>query len=115
MSIIFVGLCIMAALALALLVGARYHFLMGWLVAGWAVRLALLTLGYSGILTLPYVGADGAAFTGRALTYSDYPLYELLGMLDYRSAHSYSVLGALLYKAFGFSELILPSLNLLLG
>jgi len=54
-------------------------------------------------------------FTGNALTYSDYPVTHLLGMLDYRSAHSYSVLGALLYKAFGFSELILPSLNLLLG
>lgn len=115
MSSVFVGLCIFGALALALLVGARYRFLVGWMVAGWTLRVALLVLGYSGLMSLPYVGADGAAFTERALTYSEYPLFELLGMLDYRSAHSYSVLGALLYKTFGFSELILPSLNLLLG
>lgn len=115
MSTVFAGLCIVGALALALLVGVRYRFLMGWMVAGWALRVALLALGYSGMMTLPYVGADGATFTGRALTYSEYPLSQLLGMLDYRSAHSYSVLGAVLYKAFGFSELILPSLNLFLG
>lgn len=115
MSTVFVGLCIMGALVLALLVGARYRFLMGWIVAGWALRVTLLALGYSGMMALPYVGADGASFTGRALTYSEYPLSQVLGLLDYRSAHSYSVLGALLYKAFGFSELILPSLNLLLG
>lgn len=115
MSLIFVGGCILLAFFVALGVGGKHRFLMGWLLMAFAIRVALLALGYSGALTLPYVEADGAAFTARALSYSAYPVSELLGMLDYRSAHSYSVLGAMLYKAVGFNELVLPSLNLLLG
>lgn len=115
MSAIFVALCVFGALVLALLVGARYRFLLGWMLAGWAFRVGLLSLGYYGVFTLPYVGADGAMFTEQAIAFSGYSLSDLFRMVDYRSAHSYSVIGALLFKAFGFSELVLPSFNLFLG
>ena len=115
MAELTIALFILASV-IAMVIGARsVPFLLPWLLAGVALRVGLFLLGYFEIWYAPGARADGARFIRVAETYSQLPWPELFALFDYRSGFSYSILGAVLFKLFGYDWWLMPAANILLG
>ncbi len=86
------------------------------LLAGYFFRLFLLFFEYYGLLSIPGGGADAAAFTRYAKYLADLPWSDMLELYNPNHAfNGYAWYGALVMRAVGFHELIMPAMNLLAG
>src|SRR5690606_38034821 len=102
MGDLYIASCFVLAFALAALTGARQRTLIPWLVAGAVLRVAMLFLEIVGLWNPPQSTADASRFIWLAHELSMQPWSSLVSALDYRSASSYVVSGAALFKVIGF-------------
>ena len=115
MADVYVLLCVLAAYAIALVAGARQRTLLPWLLAGVTVRVSMLALAAADVWTPPNSSTDAAGFIWKAHALSAQSWPQLIATLDYRSAISYVVSGAALFKVIGFHPYAMQATNLVAG
>jgi len=107
--------CVLAAYAIALMAGARQRTLLPWFLAAVTIRVAMLALDAADIWAPPNSNTDAAGFIRQAHVLSAQPWPQLIAALDYRSAISYVVSGAALFKVIGFHPYAMQATNLVVG
>lgn len=115
MGNVYVLLCVVAAYGVALTAGTVQRTLLPWLLAGVTLRCVMFTLVALEWWSPPNSSMDALGFIRLASSLSVLPWSELLATLDYRSATSYAVLGAMLFKTIGYHPFAMQATNLVLG
>ena len=114
-ALIFV--LIMLVLSAALVLGTAYmHRWLLWpLLLGFGFRLILIVMHRLGVFSPPGANADAARFTRVAQEWSFLEWGDLLVRVDATHSHFYALLGAIVHKVVGISNLVLPAFNFLFG
>lgn len=115
MGDIYLITCLLLAYAVGLVAGRRQRALLPWLMAGVSVRVAMLILEVLGLWTPPQSGMDAARFIRQAEALSVQSWATLAASLDYRSATSYVVSGAALFKIIGYHPYAMQATNVVAG
>lgn len=115
MGDLYVFLCFVAAYGIALVAASRQRTLMPWLLAGVTIRVAMLAAEMVGLWSPPQSGMDAARFIRQADSLSAQPWTTLFATLDYRSASSYVVTGAALFKVIGYHPYAMQATNVVAG
>lgn len=114
-SYLFMTIITLLALGVALFVGLRYRFLLVVLLLAFFFRVALLFIHHYGLFSIPGGDADALNMTHKAWVWSMQEWPALLDEYSNAGSYVYSFFGAILFKLFGYHDLILPLLNLLAG
>jgi hypothetical protein len=112
---VYIILCFVSAYALALLVGARQKSVLPWLLLGVTLRVLMLVMDIADLWEPPNSTADARGFIHKAHSLAALPWRDILTALDYRSASSYAVSGAVLFKSIGFHPYGMQATNVLAG
>lgn len=115
MGDVYIAACFLMAYVVALVAGARQKTLLPWLVAGVSIRVAMLFMEMVGLWTPPQSTADASRFIREASELSTQSWVGLLAALDYRSAISYAVTGAALFKVIGYHDYAMQATNVVAG
>ncbi|MGC3873535.1 ArnT family glycosyltransferase [Halomonas sp. GXIMD04776] len=111
---LFLTFLYLIALGIVFVFSIKYEKLSVLLMVAFVFRCFLLLIDYYNIYPLP--GAeDAGSFVQRARMWSGLSFENILSELSTSHSYNYSVVGALLYKIFGYHEMLLPALNLIAG
>lgn len=114
-SYLFMTIITLMALGVALFVGLRHRFLMVVLLLAFFFRLVLLFIQYYGLFSIPGGDADALNMTHKAWVWSMQDWSGLFNEINNAGSYLYSFFGAILFKLFGYHELLLPVVNLFFG
>lgn len=115
MGNLYIAVCFLLAILIAAVAGSRQRTLVPWLVAGACVRVGMLLLEIAGLWAPPQSTADASRFIRLAHELSMQPWSSLVSALDYRSASSYVVSGAALFKMIDYHPYAMQATNVVVG
>lgn len=114
-ALIFVIIVLLSSFILCIVSGFVHQWLVIPLLCGFFFRLLFMAMNYYGVFAPPGARGDALNFTAYAYKWSQGSWSDVFSSFDYSSSYVYSTMGAVVYKIFGFHELVLPSLNIFFG
>ncbi|MEA3250997.1 MAG: hypothetical protein U9Q35_05385 [Pseudomonadota bacterium] len=112
---LFLILLFTTAFSITIIYGIKYRSLAVLFLLSLVFRIGLLFLDYSGAFSLPGGGNDAQTFVDKAQSWSELNWSSIFQTFGMSHSYNYSVIGALVFKIFGYHDLILPALNLVAG
>ncbi|MCC5879125.1 MAG: hypothetical protein JJU03_04440 [Idiomarina sp.] len=113
---LFVFFSCAVSLMILVFIARKDQVIICLLIAGFLFRLLLMFLNAYGIFEIPGSSHDAAAYMRHARHLATLSWSDMFSIYDpTHSFNGYGFYGAVAIKAFGYSDLIMPSLNLIAG
>ncbi|WP_156181321.1 hypothetical protein [Halomonas sp. PR-M31] len=114
-TFLFLTFVYLLSFCIVCLFGIKYKKLFLLLLLALGFRCFLLLINHYEIYILPGSADDAAMFIRQARLWSELSFPNILDEFSTSRSYNYSVVGALIFKVFGFHKMILPAINLVAG